>query len=275
MNDKNTINEPVAGSQVILSIDSLRNKHDVFQKELAATHKQFYEILSEVYAIFLNCANDASAISAINSALKSRDIKFKADTSLPLKIVKLVFCSERRRASNYASVLIHAHASGITEDDFAEWVSVNGGIEAIRLRKASPAKAGVTKYSTSQDPVKKQIASMDIKVVIDYLPENTDPGKPFLLLAYISSDGKTNVVGRFDDKAAESRIEHRFFKLSPSESSMSAQDKAENFHPNNQRETTNTHTFSPKDQQHNSQNVNKLAYLIDDAVKSATSNSLA
>lgn len=109
--------------------------------ELLASNNRLYGILTGCAAIVLDYKGDEAAVYKIARQLK---LKVNAKTDLFLIIVKLVFGDDdRRRVSCYATVLRKADAADVAAEDLADWITENGGIEAIRLdgKKRESVKA--------------------------------------------------------------------------------------------------------------------------------------
>lgn len=110
------------------------------QNELLASNKKLYAILARSAAVVADYRDDEAVIFAI---AKKAKISSNARTDVHAIVIKMVFGDEdRRRTSVYAAVLRAAANAQIDPDDLPAWITVKGGVEAVRLsgkaRKEKP-----------------------------------------------------------------------------------------------------------------------------------------
>lgn len=114
----------------------------------AASNDKLYAILAVAYDICQACIANPDLTEGINYWLELRGLKFSKNTSLELKVVRLVFAEpetqdkHKYRLLSYARVLNLALEDGQTSATLAQYISDQGGIDEIR-RVASGKKAAV------------------------------------------------------------------------------------------------------------------------------------
>ncbi len=101
--------------------------------ELAHSNKRLYEILTSCYRLYKELHGQTKLIHQLDKLLIAKKLKFQSNTSLPAKIVKIVFGGERRRNSVYAVTLHRAHKDSVKPEDLATWIGNMGGVDEIRL----------------------------------------------------------------------------------------------------------------------------------------------
>jgi hypothetical protein len=118
-------------------------------KELAASHRRLYSILTDCYAYYLTMktAEDKDIRDNMRRALKdyitTNNLDIPESANDMTRIVKSIFGVDRRRASAYSIALRAALMAGgvdtngrhkpIAATALADWLMNNGGVEEIRL----------------------------------------------------------------------------------------------------------------------------------------------
>lgn len=114
----------------------------------AASNDKLYAILAVAYDVCLACVANPDLTNGINYLLELRGLAFSKNTSLELKVVRLVFADQetqtkhKYRLLSYARVLNAALEDGQTSANLAQYISDQGGIDEIR-RVASGKKGTV------------------------------------------------------------------------------------------------------------------------------------
>ncbi len=118
-------------------------------KELAASHRRLYAILTECYRYYLRLKTDADGQvrkdlkKALETFIKVKNCTVKATAHDMNRIVKAVFGADRRRVSAYGIALRSALEAGgrdhsgksmpIAAENLADWLTERGGVEEVRL----------------------------------------------------------------------------------------------------------------------------------------------
>jgi hypothetical protein len=139
-------------------LDSLTAERQHWETNVYKTSiEALYALLQKCYSFECQLRNNVEGASdrrkALNEYTRNLGFSFKSDTPLINRVVRCVFGDiQRSRVSNYAKVLRRAKQDSVEPEDIPNYITENGGIDAIRLKasptyKSSAVKAGKTKCS--------------------------------------------------------------------------------------------------------------------------------
>lgn len=109
----------------------------------AASSAELYALLGSTLDLFLKVRKDAGLSKAVTAHLDTYEIAYNSNTSLALRIVRLVFVGSGRetkiekRAFTYARVLVVAAEEGVDGDALVQFIIDNNGIDEIRRNGAT------------------------------------------------------------------------------------------------------------------------------------------
>ena len=121
----------------------------------ASSNDKLYAILAAAYDVCLACIASPDLTDGITDLLKLRKLQFSSNTSLELKVVRLVFADRdtqskyKHRLLSYARVLNLALEDGQTSATLAQYIKDKGGIDEIRRTVSSNDKEQEAKDFTA------------------------------------------------------------------------------------------------------------------------------
>lgn len=114
----------------------------------AAANAELYTLLERCLVLFKELSGERKLIMLLNTLLTVRGLKPQTNTSLAVKIVRLVFGDCGKRAYYYANVLTIAAEEKRDNESMALFVGRKGGVEEIRR---SAAHGGKTRAQLKQE----------------------------------------------------------------------------------------------------------------------------
>lgn len=131
-----------------------KQREDWEASAFAASNDKLYAILSAAYDVCLACIANPDLTEGVNYLLGLRDLTFTKNTSLELKVVRLVFAEpqtqdkHKYRLLSYARVLNLAHEKGETAATLPHYIIDQGGIDEIRRgTSAKKEEADANKFA--------------------------------------------------------------------------------------------------------------------------------
>jgi hypothetical protein len=118
---------------------------------------ELYALLAECYAVTLQTrAQSAAVMRELNKLLVEKHLKFNDGTKLETKVVRVVFGNIGKRASIYSRVLVNAREQSVVGEGFANWLTEQGGVEAVRRQHKglTPAQLKQQKIQTAEEAFK-------------------------------------------------------------------------------------------------------------------------
>lgn len=151
-------------------VKELKKVRSTWESTLSkASNDALYLILSECYKIVLNpdvYDIESSIRRCIEDECKKSMSKMQKNTTLEAKIVRVVFENmyNRRRVHSYSVVLQEAKRQKVSATELANWITLHGGIEEIRLNakpahqrvKISQSKKKLTQEQRDQQKEEKE-----------------------------------------------------------------------------------------------------------------------
>lgn len=128
--------------------DELRRRASFFVSQ-RRKDLQLYRVLADVYALCATCsAQDVEAFRAAVIDRAGRRAYFESDADVFLVVGRYVFESPDRRrdaAWRYTAAMREASKRQIRPSDFAGWLAVNGGINALFKTRPVESRTACTR----------------------------------------------------------------------------------------------------------------------------------
>jgi hypothetical protein len=106
---------------------------------LTRTNEALYDMLAQclrVYEIMTEDSDNGARLrDELKAHIRANSMKFNTATHTAVKIARIVFATDSKRASAYGTVLCVAIANGITHAGLADFIREKGGLENIRLQR--------------------------------------------------------------------------------------------------------------------------------------------
>lgn len=159
------------------ALDPLAFIERLYEKQLDWNDKHYRTTTEKLLDLLAECADARSKLvedqalrKSFYARFDSNKLKVKNGMSLTAKLVRYVFRITGNRASAYARVIDAAHDADIKPADLPDWVTKNGGIEAVRR----VSKDGVSPADKTRNAVHKAESALKQRkplVTIDQLPQ--------------------------------------------------------------------------------------------------------
>lgn len=120
--------------------DLINDRKDWEANEYIQSTERLYSILTDCYSVFRSMNGTTSeaivARKSFDRVVKVRGYNFKDTMHLMVQVIRVVFDSESRRTSKYASALRIASEQKVEVKDLKDFLYSNGGIEEVaRIKK--------------------------------------------------------------------------------------------------------------------------------------------
>jgi len=172
-------------------IDNVKTEYKAWRRINKSQKEALYDLLAKNLTIIENIKTDYD-FAKIDDRLENANIKVKKNSSIELKVIRLIMTSERKKASSYSIVLKTARKAGITSDKFSQWLTLQGGIEKVRQANTThPQSEDIQKQFTAGKKIalsKKSLAT--VKLDIPYTQKND----LVLLVARVGDNGQVDIV---------------------------------------------------------------------------------
>ena len=146
MTTLNALNTPVTADTLSTVANDLIAQRQVWQNgSYATSNAELHKLLGGCLDLYNVIKNDASLAKGLNAYLRDLGVDFNENTSLELRIARLVFATPgaeqkvKNRVNAYARVIKVAAANKQTSATISQFIVANHGIEEIRR---SGVKAG-------------------------------------------------------------------------------------------------------------------------------------
>lgn len=182
----------------------------------AQSNRELYAILANCLELYQACIETHALADGVDQALKSLELKSNAKTSLAVKVIRLIFATKdtqakiKNRVYVYAKALEVAHAEGKSKTNFAEFVDSKGGLDELRRKPDTTAKAERdSKVAIAKSNYTAQAATALVPAF--ELPAQLKPkaGKRFSIGLIVQNDDGTGqiVYGCVTDSIVQSVLE--------------------------------------------------------------------
>ncbi|MDQ2091157.1 hypothetical protein [Marimonas arenosa] len=191
-------------NDVTNALDAARKARKVWEQGVfASSNEKLRALLVSAFDIFQACVANPDLTGGITELLKHFNLKHSKNTSLELKIVRLVFADEttqhkhKQRLLSYARVLTLAHEDNQTPATLDQYIQDKGGIDEIRRTKSG--KSNELKAQQYATVAKKQFANTPETGLFDAfkLPPELKPAngnRYSLALVRDNQDGTGTIV---------------------------------------------------------------------------------
>ena len=140
--------EQLAGDIAYISLgaadylDALKQAHQEWEAGLLrSSNEGLYALLAKCLRVYEIMSEDSPRGTKLreefDAYIKAAKLKFSGDTHTANKIARIVFDTDRKRASAYGVVLRLAIAEGKTHADLPAFIRNAGGIEKLRLTQTA------------------------------------------------------------------------------------------------------------------------------------------
>lgn len=169
--------------------------------ELSRSNNRLFEILTKCFDIWKSLQGKPKSIEALKTALRSSQVRIQSNTSVPAMIIKMVFESDRRRASSYAITLQRAQTEKIEPHELTDWIIEQGGIEEIRRNKPSQhSEPPAQKRNRRVAAAKREIDFQKPKLTTHFNGVTYNRDFPYtLLFGVIKENGEVQVMSAVPD----------------------------------------------------------------------------
>ena len=186
--------------------DPLAFIEHLYEKQIEWNDKHYKTTTEKLLDLLAECAQARAKLIVADTLRKkffarfdNAGLKLRDGMSLTSKLVRYVFRITGNRASAYARVIDAANDAGISPAQLADWVTKQGGIEAVRRQSKdgiSPAQRTRDAVERAENVLKRSVAL----ATIDDLPkalqvdENNERDFTLALIRHDSSTGKGHIV---------------------------------------------------------------------------------
>ena len=185
--------------EVASLIDNAKSKYDFWNENSRETSRMdLYHVLVACYELY-TMVKRFRLYSDLTLELKNRNLTCRSGTSLPTRVVRLVFSKDDRGLARYAAVLKIAEQQAVKSEGFILWVIKNGGLDAVRKTfakdKAKPTHSNTDLYAVALDHLN---AATSVATVPNKLLANIsiEPSDGFVVsIARVCSNGDYEIVG--------------------------------------------------------------------------------
>jgi hypothetical protein len=194
--------EKAPNDQARQIIETLRERRDTWTNgSLRAANEELYKLLSDCfgfYELLIEQTNRGEALrDNFSRYLKTSGLRFDGATHTLVKIARVVFDTDPKRASAYGLVMRRAQQDGCTSGTLATYIRDNGGIEQIRLSKGGNAQRPSQEERGNQayEEIKSTVLA---RVNTEALAQACDQGKAgekVVLVATQEAGGKFVIHG--------------------------------------------------------------------------------
>lgn len=186
------------------------------QGTMKASNDELYVLLARCFDFYLAVSRSYDLPKALNELLTQRGFTYTNSTSLPLKVVRLVFADPKEqerykhRLLTYARVLTIAKEQKQTAEQLPAFIEQNGGIDEIR-RQGATGETKADKEKKQREAASIELASDDTSALlqIPQLPDQLQPaeGERYsIALVRKNTDGSGSIVFGTENKTALSTV---------------------------------------------------------------------
>jgi len=165
------------------------------EDELRRSNEVLYQLLSKCMKLALEITENRKLQTQLNAVLDNFSVRVTTHTPLMTKVIKLVFGTERRRASAYSLALRVAKKANVTPEELPEWLTKQGGVEEVRT--ASTEHSGVSAKELRichRTAGESQIDGLTPLVTVAKSAGTPEAVGPTLMLGSVKADRTTEVM---------------------------------------------------------------------------------
>ena len=200
--------------QMIDAIDELIAQRQKWEDgTYAASNAELYALLGNTLDLFIKVRRSVELSRAVTDLLDQHGISYNSNTSLALKIVRLVFVGKGReqkienRAYTYARVLTVASEAGITGAQLPQFIADNHGIDELR-RQGKDGETDAQKAKRARNFAEAALVNQSTVapvVMADEL-QPADGARYSLALVRKNEDGTGSIVFGTNNAAAVNTV---------------------------------------------------------------------
>ena len=186
------------------------------QGTMKASNDELYALLARCFDFYLAVSRSYDLPKALNQLLTERGFTYTNSTSLPLKVVRLVFADPsdqeryKHRLLTYARVLTIAKEQKQTAEQLPAFIEQNGGIDEIRRQGATgETKADKEKKQRETANFELSTSTATSLFKLPTLPDQLQPeeGERYsIALVRKNEDGSGSIVFGTGNKSALSTV---------------------------------------------------------------------
>lgn len=173
------------------NIDNTKTEFNAWHKAEVIQTDKLYELLAKILEIVENVNGDYDE-NKINEQLKKYEIKVKKESSLELKVTRLVMVKQSKKAAAYAKALTVARQEHIDSKGFAAWLKKKGGIEKVRNSVSIAAQQA--KNSKQFDLCKKKALAKSALGTVKLKFDNTQENDLVLLVGRVDGNDEIEII---------------------------------------------------------------------------------
>lgn len=181
--------EPVAMATRLSELQAQREAWEI--KVFKNSNDALYKLLAQCHRIHINLTHTER--TELNEYCVANGISFNENTESVTKIVRSVFGVDRRRISTYVLVLRAAREQAVSAAGFTAWITNEGGVQEIRLRRSPNYRSTGERASIARNTVFNQPVLATIKSPVLYNKFLADKGDTVVLIATSNPDGTFSV----------------------------------------------------------------------------------
>lgn len=188
---------------VVKALDVLLKKREKWEaKEFKAANDALYDLLADCLRTYseqfvLAVPNDRKALRLeLTRRLTESGVKVQNNTKTLTMVVRYVFCSDRKRAHSYTTVLLAAMSHEINADDLPAWIVASGGVEEIKrkVKMSAETLANREKITAAKVLVKSKVDEAKVNPIARVHLDQV-VGEKGVLLVKGNPDGSVDIIG--------------------------------------------------------------------------------
>ena len=192
-------------SSLMVTLNALVAERETFEREeYARSNAKLYEILSKVYATYMQAKSSGTiyteTIRLMKETLQNSGERIQLNTPAINLFVRYVFRSSRQRIHGYGRTLQAAYAKNIAPEALAQFIADGGGVEECKKDFVPGAKAleRKAKIASAIDMVNEQIDNStvclaEVKVPAEWVA-GTHGEEMTFLVGKADKNGKVRVT---------------------------------------------------------------------------------
>ena len=207
----NTTENKMKLSNVVDELVAQRQKWE--DGTYAASNAELYALLGNTLDLFIKVRRNVDLSRAVTDLLDQHGISYNSNTSLALKIVRLVFVGKGReqkienRAYTYARVLTVASEAGITGAQLPQFIADNNGIDELR-RQGKDGETDAQKAKRARNFAEAALVNQSTVAPVAMADElqPADGARYSLALVRKNEDGTGSIVFGTNNAAAVNTV---------------------------------------------------------------------